>query len=50
MRSHGDYPRCMSRAMGSWPGGVSNGDKTVFDPFGNDKKFALVKYWTPKGN
>ena len=50
MRSHGDYPRCMSRSMGSWPGGVSNGSRTVFDAFGSDKKFAKVKYWTPKSD
>jgi hypothetical protein len=46
MPSHGDYPRCMSRSMGSWPGGTSNGTLTVFDPWGNDEVFATVKYWT----
>jgi hypothetical protein len=42
------YPRCMSTSMGSWPGALSCGDKTVWDPWANDDKFALVKFWTPK--
>jgi hypothetical protein len=46
MRSHGLFPRCLSRTMGSWPGGTSKGDKNVFDPWGNDVFFGLVKYWT----
>ena len=46
MRSHGVLPRCLSRTMGSWPGGTSKGEKNVFDPWGNDAAFSLVKYWT----
>ena len=48
MRSHGIRPRCLSRTMGSWPGGTSKGDKNVFDPWGNDAAFVQVKFWTPK--
>ena len=46
MRSHGLLPRCLSRSMGSWPGGLSKGDKNVFDPWGNDTAVAQVKFWT----
>jgi hypothetical protein len=46
MRSHGMLPRCLSRSMGQWPGAVSKGDKTVFDPWGNDAAFKQVKFWT----
>ena len=42
------YPRCLSTSIGSWPGAMSCGDKTVWDPWGNDDKFALVRFWTPK--
>jgi hypothetical protein len=48
MRSHGKYPACMSTSIGSWPGAMSKGDKTVWDPWGNDAKFQQVKFWTPK--
>jgi len=48
MRSHGKYPPCMSTSNGSWPGAKSKGDKTVWDPWGNDVVFAKVKFWTPK--
>ena len=46
MRSHGLFPRCLSRSSSSWPGGVSKGDKNVFDPWGKDDVFKQVKYWT----
>jgi len=42
------YPRCLSTSLGSWPGALSCGDKTVWDPWGNDEKFKLVSFWTPK--
>jgi len=38
-------PRCMSTSIGSWPGAMSKGDKTVWDPWGNDTNFAEVKFW-----
>jgi len=41
------YPRCMSTSKGSWPGAMSCGEKTVWDPWGDDKKFELVGFWTP---
>jgi len=43
--SKGPYALAMSRSMGSWPGATSKGDKTVWDPWANDKKFAKVKFW-----
>ncbi len=54
------YPLCMSTSIGykpgetdlkkqGWPGAMSKGDKTVWDPWGNDDKFAKVKFWAPKG-
>jgi hypothetical protein len=48
MRTHGKYPPCMSTSLGSWPEAMSRGDKTVWDPWANDEKFAKVKFWTPK--
>jgi len=42
------YPACLSTSIGSWPGAMSCGDKTVWDPWANDAKFALVSFWTPK--
>lgn len=41
------YPRCMSTSIGSWPGAMSCGEKTVWDPWANDEKFGLVGFWTP---
>jgi hypothetical protein len=46
MHSHGNYPRCLSRSMGQWPGGVSKGDKNVFDPWGSEEAFKEVRFWT----
>jgi len=43
----GIYPRCMSTSQGSWPGAMSRGDKTVWDPWGSDDAFDDVKFWTP---
>lgn len=48
MKTHGKYPRCMSTSIGSWPGAMSNGDKTVWDPWANDTTFKDVAFWTPK--
>lgn len=46
MKSHGLLPPCLSRSIGKWPGGVSKGDKNVFDPWGNDATFKKVEFWT----
>lgn len=43
----GSYPLALSTSLGSWPGAKSNGDKTVWDPWGNDNTFALVTFWAP---
>jgi hypothetical protein len=40
----GMYALAMSTSMGRWPGAKSNGDKTVFDPWGA-AKFEKVKFW-----
>jgi len=45
LRSRGMYARAMSTSMGSWAGAKSNGDKTVWDPWANDGKFARVRFW-----
>ena len=42
------YPPALSTSIGSWPGAMSNGDKTVWDPWANDSKFKLVEFFTPK--
>lgn len=42
---HGSYPRSCSTALGGWPGAISNGDKSVFDAWGNVQKYARVQYW-----
>jgi hypothetical protein len=41
----GSYARAMSTSMGSWPGAMSNGDKTVWDAWGSDKKMITVRFW-----
>ena len=43
--NHGKFPRACSTSMGGWPGARSNGDKTVFDAWGNAKNYQGVKYW-----
>jgi hypothetical protein len=48
MGSHGLKPPCLSTTLpGGWPGAKSDGDKTVFDPWGDEMKYAHVKFWTP---
>jgi hypothetical protein len=47
-RSHGNYPLAMSTSLGSWVGAMSDGTKTVWDPWANDQKFAEVRFWTPR--
>jgi hypothetical protein len=42
------YPPCMSTSIGEWPGAMSCGEKTVWDPWANDAKFELVLFWTPQ--
>jgi hypothetical protein len=49
----GSYPLAMSTSIGArssldWPGALSRGDKTVWDPWGKDDAFADVLFWTPK--
>jgi hypothetical protein len=46
MGVHGMLPRALSRSMGAWPGAISDGDKSVFDPWGRDDAFSQVKFWT----
>jgi hypothetical protein len=48
LRSHGRYPRALSTSIGSWPGALSKGDKTVWDPWADDTKFDQVTFWTKK--
>lgn len=48
MREDGSYPLALSTSNGSWPGAMSCGDKTVWDPWGKDQNFSLVKFWTRK--
>lgn len=44
VQARGPYALVMSRSMGSWPGAMSKGDKTVRDPW-SEAKFADVKFW-----
>lgn len=46
--SKGLYPRALSTSIGSWPGAISDGEKTVWDPWGNDEAFKKVAFWTPQ--
>ena len=46
MGTHGMMPRALSRSMGPWPGAVSDGDKSVYDPWPREDAFAQVKFWT----
>ena len=43
--STGSYAPAMSTSMGQWPGAKSYGDKTVWDPWGNDADFKKVRFW-----
>jgi hypothetical protein len=44
----GMYPRALSTSMSrAWPGAMSKGDKTVWDPWGSDKAFEDVEFWAP---
>lgn len=45
LRQRVSYPPAMSTSLGSWPGALSRGDKTVWDPWANDARFAEVRYW-----
>ena len=45
LRRRGSYARVMSTTMGHWPGAKSNGEKTVWDPWGNDDQFKKVMFW-----
>lgn len=43
-RETGSYARAMSTTLGSYPGAMSNGDKTVRDPW-SEQAFGNVKFW-----
>ncbi len=45
LRPAGLYPLAMSTSLGSWPGAMSDGDKTVWDPWGSDEAFRSVGFW-----
>ena len=45
IRRRGPFALVMSTSLGSWPGAMSKGDKTVWDPWGTDTKFSMVKFW-----
>jgi len=45
-RPRGPFARVMSTSISrNWPGTMSNGDKTVWDPWGSDKKFSKVTFY-----
>lgn len=50
LKGNKQLPRCLSTSKSTWPGAMSKGDKTVWDPWGNDLKFSQVKFYTPKTN
>jgi len=39
------YPLAMSTSLGTWAGAISDGDKTVFDPWFKRSTFEEVKFW-----
>src|ERR1700689_3791638 len=44
----GMYPRALSTSMSrKWPGTLSKGDKTVWDPWADNDKFEQVEFWAP---
>ena len=45
LRTRGSYAPAMSTSQGAWPGAMSKGDKTIWDPWANDAKFAQVTFW-----
>ena len=45
MPENGSFARSMSTSQGSWAGAMSKGDRTVWDSWGDDDKFATVKFW-----
>jgi len=46
--STGMYPRALSTSMSrNWPGTLSKGDKTVWDPWAKDEKFKDVGFFAP---
>jgi hypothetical protein len=46
LKSTGAYARCMSTSISKkWPGAMSKGDKTVWDPWGKDEAFEDVLFW-----
>ena len=45
LRTRGSYPPAMSTSLGGWAGARSKGDKTIWDPWASDAKFAHVTFW-----
>ena len=45
LRIRGSYAPAMSTSLGPWPGAKSKGDKTIWDPWASDAKFAQVVFW-----
>jgi hypothetical protein len=50
VRGTGIYALVMSTSMGNWPGAKSNGNRTVWDPWGDDFQFRKVRFWKYVGN
>lgn len=46
----GSYAPALSTSMGTWPGAMSKGDKTVWDPWGSDDAFRAVTFWAQVGD
>ncbi|MBU0827042.1 MAG: hypothetical protein KKE41_04015 [Gammaproteobacteria bacterium] len=45
LRTRGNYAPAMSTSLGAWPGAMSKGDKTIWDPWANDAKFVQITFW-----
>jgi hypothetical protein len=58
MGNKGKHARCMSTSItssksmeeGFWPGTMSKGDKTVWDPRAKDETFKGVKFFAAPGS
>jgi hypothetical protein len=47
LTSTGIYPKALSTSLSrAWPGTLSKGDKTVWDPWAKDETFKQVEFWT----
>jgi hypothetical protein len=48
LKPTGTYPRALSTSISTtWPGTMSKGDKTVWDPWAKDDAFSNVEFWAP---